>query len=36
MPDSINYLLRAAHTSYQHIRIVDEKALVIESRLWDK
>lgn len=36
MPDGINYLLHAAHTSYEHIRIVDEKALVIDPRLWDK
>ncbi len=36
MPDGINYMLHAAHTSYQDIRIVDEKALVMDSRLWEK
>lgn len=36
MPDGINYLLHPAHFAYQRIQIVDEKALVIDPRLWDK
>jgi RES domain-containing protein len=36
MPDGINYLLHPAHVDYKRIRVVDEKALVIDPRLWDK
>jgi len=34
MPDGINYLLHPAHADYQRIRVIEEKALVIDSRLW--
>ncbi|RZK36259.1 MAG: RES domain-containing protein, partial [Hymenobacter sp.] len=36
MPDGINYLLHPAHSSYGSIRILDEKPLVIDPRLWLK
>jgi RES domain-containing protein len=36
MPDGINYLLHPAHVDYQQIRVVEEKALVIDPRLWDR
>ena len=36
MPDGVNYLLHGEHESYKHIRIVDEKALVIDPRFWGK
>ncbi len=36
MPDGINYLLHPAHSSYASIRILDEKPLVIDPRLWSK
>ena len=36
MPDGINYLLHPAHADYATIQVVDEKALVIDPRLWDK
>ena len=36
MPDGINYLLHPAHLDYKRIQIMDEKALVIAPRLWDK
>ena len=36
MPSSINYLLHPAHSSYNSIRIIDEKPLVIDPRLWSK
>ncbi len=34
MPDGINYLLHPAHALYQIIRIVTEKDLLIDPRLW--
>ena len=34
MPDGINYLLHPTHMEYQNIRVVEEKALVIDPRLW--
>ena len=34
MPDGINYLLHPAHADYQRIRIVAEKPLAIDPRLW--
>lgn len=34
MPDGINYLLHPAHAAYESIRIVEEKALMIDPRLW--
>ncbi|MVM28687.1 RES domain-containing protein [Spirosoma sp. HMF4905] len=34
MPDGVNYLLHPAHPDYQHIRIIEEKALMIDPRLW--
>lgn len=34
MPDGINYLLHPAHVAYQYIRVMEEKALVIDPRLW--
>lgn len=36
MPDSINYLPHPAHSSYASIRVIDEKPLVIDPRLWSK
>ncbi|MBD2705334.1 RES family NAD+ phosphorylase [Spirosoma sp. BT702] len=36
MPDGLNYLLHPAHASYELIRIVDEKPLVIDPRLWSR
>lgn len=36
MPDGVNYLLHPAHVDYKRIRVVDEKALVVDPRLWDK
>lgn len=36
MPDGINYLLHPAHRSYASIRVIDEKPLVIDPRLWSK
>ena len=36
MPDGVNYLLHPTHIDYKRIRVVDEKALVIDPRLWDK
>ncbi len=36
MPSGINYLLHSAHTAYQTIRIVEEKALLIDPRLWSR
>jgi RES domain-containing protein len=36
MPSGINYLLHPAHSSYGSIRIIDEKPLVIDPRLWSK
>lgn len=34
LPDGINYLLHPAHAAYSAIRIIEEKALVIDPRLW--
>lgn len=34
LPDGINYLLHPAHAAFGTIRIVDEKSLVIDPRLW--
>lgn len=36
MPDGINYLLHPAHSSYTSTRILAEKPLVIDPRLWSK
>ena len=36
MPDGINYLLHPAHAEYANIQVVDEKALIIDPRLWEK
>lgn len=36
MPSGINYLLHPAHSSYGSIRLIDEKPLVIDPRLWSK
>jgi len=36
LPDGINYLLHPAHSSYASIRVLDEKPLVIDPRLWLK
>ncbi len=36
MPDGINYLLHSAHIAYQRIRIMEEKALLIDPRLWTR
>ncbi len=36
MPSGVNYLLHTAHVDYQNIRVIDEKALVIDPRLWAK
>lgn len=34
MPDGINYLLHPVHAAYESIRVVEEKALMIDPRLW--
>ncbi|WP_018622238.1 RES family NAD+ phosphorylase [Spirosoma luteum] len=34
MPDGINYLLHPTHPTYSSIRVVEEKALVIDRRIW--
>ena len=34
MPSGINYLLHSAHPAYKSLRVVEEKALLIDSRLW--
>ena len=34
LPHGINYLLHPAHPGYLSIRIIDEKPLVIDPRLW--
>ncbi|GAA4413964.1 RES family NAD+ phosphorylase [Nibrella viscosa] len=34
MPDGVNYLLHLAHPQYSEIRVLDEKPLIIDSRLW--
>lgn len=34
MPQGINYLLHAAHPAYGQIRVVDQKPLLIDPRLW--
>lgn len=36
MPSGINYLLHPAYSSYASIRVLDEKPLVIDPRLWLK
>jgi RES domain-containing protein len=36
MSSGINYLLHLAHSSYGSIRVIDEKPLVIDPRLWSK
>ena len=36
MPSGINYLLHPAHNGYGSIRVIDEKPLVIDPRLWSK
>lgn len=34
MPDGVNYLLHPAHPAFERIRIVEEKPLVLDPRLW--
>lgn len=34
LPDGVNYLLHPAHFHYSAIRIIEEKPLVIDPRLW--
>jgi RES domain-containing protein len=34
LPDGRNYLLHPAHADYATINVLDEKALVIDPRLW--
>ncbi len=34
LPDGINYLLHPAHALYSAIRVVSEKSLLIDPRLW--
>lgn len=34
MPDGMNYLLHPSHPDYGAIRVIEEKALVIDPRLW--
>ena len=36
MPDGINYLLHSDHPAYSSIRVVEEKALLIDPRLWSR
>ncbi|MEZ0487881.1 RES family NAD+ phosphorylase [Fibrella aquatica] len=36
MPDGVNYLLHAAHPAYGQIRVVNQKPLLIDPRLWTK
>jgi RES domain-containing protein len=34
MPDGTNYLLHPAHIDYPNIRVLEQKALVVNPRLW--
>ena len=36
MSDGINYLLHSDHPAYESIRVVEEKALLIDPRLWSR
>lgn len=34
LPDGVNYLLHPAHSDYPAVRVIEEKSLVIDPRLW--
>lgn len=35
-PDGINYLLHSAHSDYAKIKVIEEKPLLIDPRLWSR